>query len=100
MIREAVGNALKTETLGFDGQEEPKELRKARLAGSAQARKQLAGKTAQELQAAYLSIEAKAEKELDDIKTTFLRGACEAVGRMLKKLGVPLPRPSSNPWTR
>lgn len=104
MIRECVQNALESqpaqEALGYDGQEEPKEIRKARLAGSKQAREKFAGKTPEELQAAYLSIEAKAEMETDELKNTFLRGACDAVGKLLKQQGLPLPKKSQSAWTR
>lgn len=102
IIREAVKNALAAqEAIGYDGLEEPKEVRKARLAGRAQARAKLARKSPEELEQAYLSIEQKAEKEYQDpVRSEFLRGAMDQVRDMLKKFGRGLPRKSSDPWTR
>jgi len=100
IIREAVKNAL-IEALDYHGMEEPKEIRKARLAGRAQARAKLAGKTPAELEQAYLAIERQSEREYEDpIRSEYLLGAREQVRDMLKKLGRGLPKRSQDPWTR
>lgn len=99
IVRNALNNALVKESLGYDGGEEPKEIRKARLAGSTQARQRFASSTPEELQRAYLEIEKKASTETDDLKNTFLWGACDAIGKMLKSKGLRLPRASKDGLT-
>lgn len=100
IVREAVKNALNvTEARDFEGNEEPKETRKARLAGRAQARAKFAGQSPEKLKQAYLAIEQKAEKDYEDpIKNEFLHGAMDQIRDMLKKLGHGLPKKPSNPW--
>jgi len=100
LIREAVKNTLTAEAIDYNGQEEPKEIKKARLAGSLRARQKFTGKSPEELQRAYLEIEQKASFEMDDLKNTFLWGALDAIKKMLRAQGLPLPRRSADPWTR
>lgn len=98
-LNECVRKSL-NEAIGYDGQEEPKEIKKARLAGRKQAREKFAGKPLEDLQAGYLAIERKANSEVDDLKNSFLWGALDALKAMIKMQGGVLPRPDSNPWLR
>jgi hypothetical protein len=110
MIRESLTNALSSGEAGLynpDNYDErgvarvTPEEKKGRLEGRKQAIAKFAGKSVEELQAAYLSIERKAEEAYQDTaKSAFLWGALDQIKKMLKQAGQGLPKKSRDPWTR
>lgn len=110
MIREAIVNALATQPealtptshdeRGFS--EVPLEERKAHAAGKAQGRLQFSEKSPEELQAAYLVIEAKAEQfYADPIKHAYLWGVLDKIRDILKRTHkMDLPKKGGGPWVR
>jgi hypothetical protein len=103
MIRESIGNAL-YDPSNYDergmARVSPEE-KKARLEGRKQAKARFLGKSPEELQAAYLATERKAEEAYQDkVKSAFLWGALDQIKAMLKQAGQGLPKKSQDPWTR
>lgn len=80
---------------------EDPQSKKIRLMGREKAKQKYNLETPiNKLLSVYLDIEKKAGEATNSDDNTFLWGACEYIGDLLKKLGQPLPKTKNDSWSR